>query len=72
MKLVIAADTMSYYPDLNKTFNIYTDASDYQLGAAIIQDGRPIAYWSKKLTTSQMNYNTIEKELSAVVLCIKE
>ena len=42
---MIAADTMSYYPDLNKPFDIYTDISDYQLlGAAIIQDSRPIAY----------------------------
>ena len=72
MKSTIAADAMSNYPDLNKPFHIYTDASDYQLGAAIIQDGRPIAYWLKKLTSSQMNYNTTEKELLAFVLCIKE
>ena len=29
MKAMIAADVMSYYPDLNKPFEIYTDASNY-------------------------------------------
>ena len=69
---MIAADAMSYYPDLNKPFDIYTDAINYQMGAAIIQDGHPIAYWSKKLTDSQRGYNTPEKELLVVVMCMKE
>ena len=44
MKVMIAADAMSYCPDLNKLFDIYTNASEYQMGATIIQDGHPIAY----------------------------
>ena len=63
---------MSYYLDLNKPFKIYTDASEYQMGAAIIQDGHPIAYWSKKLTDLQRGYNTTEKQLLAVVMCMKK
>ena len=69
---MIAANTLSYYPDLNKSFNIYTNSSKYQMGAAIIQDGHPIAYWSNKLTDLQQGYNTTEKELLAVVMCMKE
>ena len=65
MKAIIVADVMSYYPDLNKPFDIYTGANEYQMGAAIIQDDHPIAYWSKKLANLQYNYNTTEKELLA-------
>jgi len=44
MKAIISAEAMSAYPDLNIPFEIYTDASDYQLGAAVIQNGKPVAY----------------------------
>ena len=53
MKAIIAVDSMSYYPDLNKFFDICTDANKYQMGVAIIQDGPPIACWSKKFTDSR-------------------
>jgi hypothetical protein len=56
MRLLMAADALATYPDHNKWFNVYTDASDFQLGTCIIQEGRPIAYFSRKLMKSQQNY----------------
>ena len=38
LKSIMAADCLNAYPDYNQPFEIYTDASDYQLGAVIIQN----------------------------------
>jgi RNase H-like domain found in reverse transcriptase len=43
MKRIVATDVLLAYPDFSKQFEIYTDASDKQLGAVITQAGRPIA-----------------------------
>ncbi len=71
MRLFMAADALAAYPDTNKRFDVYTDASDFQLGACIIQEGRPVAYFSQKLTKSQQNYTTMEKEMLSIVATLK-
>ncbi len=48
-------------PDHNKWFSIHTNASDFQLGTCIIQEGRPVAYFSCNLTMSQQSYTTLEQ-----------
>jgi hypothetical protein len=60
------------HPDFNHicSFHLDIDASDHQLGAVIMQDKKPIAFYSQKLNTAQKRYTTTERELlSAIETC---
>ena len=72
MKKIISRDTVLAFTDFNQPFHIYTDASDYQMGAIIVQNNKPIAFYSKKLTPAQTRYTTTEKELLSIVAVCKE
>ena len=45
IKEVISRETLLAFPDFKKEFHIYTDASNYQLGAVIMQDDKPLAFY---------------------------
>ena len=65
------------YPDPNKPYKLFTDASDYAVGAVLTQQDdagldRPVHYISKTLTTLQRKWATIEKEAWAVVYSLQK
>ena len=71
IKLTVAHNTLLACPYFNKRFDIHTDASEHQLGAVIIQEGKPIAFYSRKLTERQKCYTVTEKELQSIVETLK-
>lgn len=57
-------------PDYAKLFIVESDASSKGLGAVLIQEGHPIAFWSKGLSEKNQALPIYEKELMAVVLAV--
>ena len=72
IKCVVAKETMLAHPNFRKKFETHADASDCQSGAAISQENKPIAFFSRKLTQTQKNMTVTEKEPSATVETPKE
>ena len=72
MKKILGCDVLIYYPNFSKKFIINTDDSKTQLGGVISKNGKPIAFYSRKLTPPQINYTTTERELLSIVETLKE
>jgi len=68
----IAKETLLAYPNFNEPFQIHTDASQHQLGAAASQQGKPIAFHSPKLNPAQTRHTTTERELRSTAETLKE
>ena len=69
------------YPDPQKPYVLYTDASDTCIGAVLTQQGKdenekdvekPIDLLSHKLSNTPCSWSTIEKETSAIHYSLQE
>ena len=68
---IAAAPTLQYY-DPSKELTLENDASDYGIGTALLQEGKPVAFASRSLSASERNYAQIEKEMLAVVFGLEK
>ena len=62
-----------HHPDSSKKIIVETDASDYALGGVLLQEIadqlKPIAYYSRKFSPPEINYEVHDKELLAIIAC---
>ena len=68
----MAHDTLLTYLDFVETFKTHTGASAFQLGLFINQKGKPIAFYSIRLTDPQQWYTVTDRELISTVGTLKE
>ena len=62
---------MLVYPKFGKVFHIYVDTSDTQLGRVIMQNNKPLVFYTRKLNRAQSKYSTGKQELLSLVETLK-
>ncbi|CDF38075.1 unnamed protein product [Chondrus crispus] len=76
LKDAILAPPVLALPKKDLPYSVDTDASDYQIGAALFQthpdaQRKPIGFFSKTLAAAERNYSVSEKECLAVIWAVQ-
>jgi hypothetical protein len=72
LKYILTAAPVLRFYDPSKALTLTVDASKDGLGAALLQEGAPVAYASRSLNNTQKCYAQIEKEMLAIVYGAKK
>jgi hypothetical protein len=74
-KLLLDEKRVLAFPDSNKRYVLYTDASKLAMSAVLMQEYpegmRPVGYWSKAFKGSQLNWAALVKEARGVVEAVQ-
>ena len=71
MKKIVGSGVLLSYPNFSEKFIIHTDASKTKLGGVFSPNCKPIAFYSRKLTSAQINYKNIEGKMLSTVENLK-
>jgi hypothetical protein len=72
LKEKISSTPVLALPNLRQPFEIQTDASNYAMGAVLLQYCKPICFCSETFNGAVINYPTYDKELYALVQSVKK
>ncbi|PHT53776.1 hypothetical protein CQW23_08238 [Capsicum baccatum] len=70
LKIAMSTVPVLALADFFKTFVIKTDACTRGIGAVLMQQGRPLAYFSKALSPKHLGLSTCDKEFLAVLSAV--
>lgn len=71
LKEVLASEKVVMPYSLHKEVTLECDASEKAIGAILSQEGHPVIYMSRLLTSAEKNYAVVEREALAVVWAVK-
>ena len=71
VKHALVTPPLLAFPDPQQPYQVVTDASCVGIAAVLLQNDRPVAYESRKLSPAEKNYTTTEQELLAVVHALR-
>ncbi|KAD5802992.1 hypothetical protein E3N88_14352 [Mikania micrantha] len=69
---LLASAPVLHLPDFSRSFTIECDASSDGVGAILLQDEHPIAYFSKGFSPSNRLKSAYDRELLALVLAVQK
>jgi hypothetical protein len=72
LKMVLCQSPVLALPNFAKPFTIETDASDAGVGAVLMQEGYPLAFFSKALGPKSRGLSTYEKEFMVILLAVQQ
>jgi len=72
LKMALTSAPVLALPDFQHDFVLETDASEFGIGAVLMQKNHPIAFLSQALSTRNFALSTYEKKCLAIILAVEK